>query len=111
MGIHSEIEALDDAWNIGYQRKDVSLLASVLAEDWTGFLLDGRQVSRAELLAAVPTNPDAELGFIRYQTLTFGDVAVTRGSLSADGKHVQSFLRVYARRVGNWRAVSVQVVP
>ena len=41
----------------------------------------------------------------------FGDAAITRGTLYANGRRVQSFLRVYARRAGEWRAVSVQVVP
>ena len=111
MDSQAEIEALDDAWNEGYRRKDVTLLASVLAEDWTGFLPGGRQVGKAELLAGVPSNPDVELGFARHDVLVFGEAAVTRGSLSADGKHVQSFLLVYAWRGGQWQAVSVQVVP
>ena len=111
MDNRAEIEALDDAWNEGYRRKDVSLLATVLAEDWAGFSFDGRQINKAELLAGVPSNPDVELGFARHDVLVFGEAAVTRGSLSADGKHVQSFLRVYVRRGGQWQAVSVQVVP
>ncbi|WP_264775654.1 nuclear transport factor 2 family protein [Deinococcus aetherius] len=103
--------SLDDAWNAAYHRKDAAALERVLADDWLAFFPDGRVVFRAELLAQVPRNPDAALMFERHAARVFGDAAVTRGTLYANGERVQSFLRVYARREGEWRAVSVQVVP
>ena len=57
------------------------------------------------------SNPPASLFFRRQAAQLYGDTAITRGSLSADGVAVQGFLRVYARRGGEWRAVAVQVVP
>ncbi|WP_420595706.1 nuclear transport factor 2 family protein [Deinococcus sp.] len=107
----SEIVALDDAWNQGYQDKDVAGLSRVLADDWLGFGAGELTIERAALLSGVPNNPDAALTFARQAIRLYGDTAVTRGSLTANGVYLQSFLRVYAHRAGSWQAVAVQVVP
>ena len=101
---------LDDAWNAAYQARDAYALAEILADDWTGFLPDGQVVDKRTLLTALGTYPDETLTFTRHAARLYGAVAVTRGGLSVDGAHVQDFLRVYARRGGQWKAVCVQVV-
>ena len=102
---------LDDAWNAAYHRRDPAAMAGVLADDWVGFFPDGRAVFKAELLEGMRHNPPAALMFERHAARVHGDTAFTRGTLYANGKRVQSFFRVYARRDGQWRAVGVQVVP
>ncbi len=102
---------LDDAWNAAYQARDPDALAAILADDWSGFFPNGLMVGKAELLSGMLSNPPARLAFERQAAQIYGDTAVTRGGLSADGVAVQGFLRVYARREGEWRAVAVQVVP
>ncbi|AWN22534.1 nuclear transport factor 2 family protein [Deinococcus irradiatisoli] len=102
---------LDEAWNAAYQARDPEALAPLLADDWSGFFPDGLMVGKAELLAGMLTNPPAQLAFERQAAQLYGDTAITRGGLSADGVAVQGFLRVYARRGGRWQAVAVQVVP
>ncbi len=83
----------------------------ILADDWMAFFPDGQVVFKPDLLEGMRHNPPAALMFERHAARVFGDTAVTRGTLYADGGRMQSFLRVYARRGSEWRAVSVQVVP
>ncbi|MEF2276786.1 nuclear transport factor 2 family protein [Deinococcus sp. YIM 134068] len=106
-----DVLRLDDAWNEAYHRRDPERMARVLADDWMAFFPDGRTVFKPDLLAGMRHNPPAALMFERHAARVYGDTAVTRGTLYANGERVQSFLRVYARRDGEWRAVSVQVVP
>ncbi|WP_420595707.1 nuclear transport factor 2 family protein [Deinococcus sp.] len=103
--------ALDEAWNLAYQRRDPLAMAAVVAEDWRGFFPNGLMVGKAELLKGMLTNAPALLVFERSAAQVYGDTAITRGSLTANGVPVQGFLRVYARRGGAWHAVAVQVVP
>jgi ketosteroid isomerase-like protein len=102
---------LDDRWNAAYHWRDPARMADVLADDWMAFFPDGQVVFKRDLLEGMAHNPPATLVFERHASRVFGDTAVTRGTLYADGERVQSFLRVYARRDGAWAAVSVQVVP
>ena len=108
--LHSVL-SLDDAWNAAYQQRNPAIVADVLADDWRGFFPGGQMIDKAELLRGMLSNPPASLFFRRQAAQLYGDTAITRGSLSADGVAVQGFLRVYARRGGEWRAVAVQVVP
>lgn len=102
---------LDDLWNAAYHHRDAGRMAGVLADDWMAFFPDGTVIFKADLLEGMLHNPPATLAFERHGSRVYGDAAVTRGTLYADGERVQSFLRVFARRDGAWQAVSVQVVP
>ncbi|GAA4023441.1 hypothetical protein GCM10022631_42700 [Deinococcus rubellus] len=102
---------LDDAWNAAYTSRDTQALAELIADDWLGFLPDGAAVGKAALLRALSVYPDELLVFERRAAQVCGDTAFTRGQLSTNGVHAQGFLRVYARRAGQWQAVAVQVVP
>lgn len=108
------ITQLDNLWNEGYQRKDISILLKVLAEDWIAFTPDNNVVTREQLLEAVPTNPEARLEFDEFDIHVFGNTAITKGRLTAnqtDGQvRQQRFIRVYAKRNGEWKAVTAQVI-
>lgn len=103
--------ALDDAWNAAYHHQDPGRLEKLMAEDWLGFFPNGQVVLRADLLQGMQRHSPAALMFERHAAHVYGDTAVTRGTLYANGTRVQSFLRVYARQGGTWRVVCVQVVP
>ena len=107
------VSRLDHTWNGAYQNRDVEALERVLAEDWVAFIPEGRKLTKPEILGAVPHNPDTKLTFDEFEVTLFGDTAITRGRLTAVGAETrrQRFLPVYARRQGQWQAVSVQVVP
>lgn len=102
---------LDDHWNAAYHHRSPDEMAKVLADDWLAFFPDGQVVFKRDALQGMARNPAAILVFERHASRVFGDTAITRGTLYADGQRIQSFLRVYARRAGEWQAVSVQVVP
>lgn len=102
---------LDDMWNAAYHHRDPGRMAGVLADDWMAFFPDGTVIFKPDLLSGMTRNPPATLVFERHASRVYGDTAVTRGTLYADGQRVQSFLRVFARRGETWQAVSVQVVP
>jgi ketosteroid isomerase-like protein len=58
------VTQLDNLWNEGYQRKDISILVKVLADDWIAFTPDNQVITKQQLLKAVSTNPEARLEFI-----------------------------------------------
>jgi hypothetical protein len=108
-----ELEVLNDAWNLAYQRSDLAALEAILAPDWMGFLHDGSSLTRAALLKQLPNNPKATLEFDLFELHVFEETGVTRGRVwirGADFEVVQRFVRVWARRDGQWQAVAVQVV-
>lgn len=103
--------ALDDAWNAAYHHRDPEWLAELVAEDWLGFFPDGQVVRRAGLLEGMRHHPPLALMFERHAARVYDHTAITRSTLYANGTRLQSFLRVYAKRDGRWRAVCAQVVP
>lgn len=109
------VTQLDSLWNEGYQRRDIPILLKVLAEDWIAFTPDNVVITRAQLLEAVTTNPEARLEFNEFDIHVFGDTAITKGRLTAhhvDGEvRQQRFIRIYAKRNNEWKAVSAQVIP
>ena len=103
---------LDSAWNDAYLRNDRSALADILADDFAAVMPSGEPVSKAALMGTPP--PAVSARFSGQAVLVFGDTAVSRGRLQlelTDRKVDQRFLRVYARRHGRWRAVTVAVTP
>jgi ketosteroid isomerase-like protein len=108
----AEIRRLDSAWNDAYLRNDRSRLANILADDFEAAMPSGEPVSKAALMVNPPPAVSAE--FSEQAVRLFGDAAISRGRLKlelTDRKVDQLFLRVYARRNGLWRAVSVAVTP
>lgn len=100
----------DEEWNAAYHHRDPERLMTMLADDWVGFFSDGTIVFKNDLLDGMRHNPPFKLMFERHASLVFGGTGITRGTLYANGERVQSFLRVYAWKGGQWWAVSVQVV-
>lgn len=102
---------LDDAWNAAYRSRDARVLDGLIADDWLGFLPGGQMIGKTVLQRAITAYPEDVLVFERRAAQLYGDTAIVRGELSANGVYSQGFLRVYARRAGKWQAVAVQVVP
>lgn len=108
----AEVRRLDSAWNAAYLRNDRAPLADILADDFSAVLPSGEPVSKAALMVTPP--PAISAAFSEQAVQVFGAAAVSRGRLQldlGDRKVDQRFLRVYARRDGRWRAVSVSVSP
>ena len=108
----AEVLRLDSAWNGAYVRNDRSPLADILADDFAAIMPSGDAVSKAALMVNPP--PALSAAFSEQSVQMFGDTAVSRGRLMlelTDRKVDQRFMRVFARRQGRWRAVSVSVTP
>jgi ketosteroid isomerase-like protein len=109
----AQILRLDSAWNEAYRRHDRSPLADILADDFAAVIPSGESVTKAALMIN-PSQGARSVAFSEQSALVFGDTAVSRGrlQLELDDRCVdQRFLRVFARREGLWRAVSVAVTP
>ncbi len=121
MKTHAEDEAeilrLDSAWNEAYLRRDRRPLANILADDFTA--LDPSGTGKSFGKAMLMINPDASalksMTFSEQSVHVFGNTAISRGriQLEFDGhpKIDQRFVRIFAKRDGAWRAVSVCVTP
>lgn len=108
----AEVERLDAAWNEAYLRYERERLADILADDFTALDAAGRPIDKASLM--VNPRPARSAVFSERQVVVFGDTAISRGRLQLELEDVridQRFLRVFARRGGSWRAVSVAITP
>jgi ketosteroid isomerase-like protein len=109
----AEILWLDEAWNEAYRRHDRAPLADILAEDFTAIGPAGEIVTKAALMVNPPGRARS-VTFSEQSVSVFGDAGLCRGRLQLeleDRRIDQRFLRVFARRNGIWRAVSVAVTP
>jgi ketosteroid isomerase-like protein len=107
-----EILRLDSAWNEAYLRNDRSRLADVLADDFSALTASGEPITKASLMVNPP--PAKAAAFSEQFVKVFGATAISRGRLQLeldDRKVDQRFMRVFAKRDGVWRAVSVAVTP
>jgi ketosteroid isomerase-like protein len=120
MGTQADDEAqilhLDSEWNEAYRRRDRSPLAHILADDFTGLTALGEPITKALLMINPSGQGVKSVTFSEQYVRVFGDTGISRGRLQLeleDGRIVidQRFLRVFAKRDGTWRAVSVAVTP
>ncbi len=104
---------LDKAWNEAYRRHDRSQLETILADDFIALTASGEAITKTTLMIDPPGRAES-LTFSEQEVFVFGDAAVSRGRLRLelqDRTVDQRFLRVFAKRDGRWRAVSVAVTP
>jgi ketosteroid isomerase-like protein len=119
MGTQADDEAqilrLDNEWNEAYRRADRSPLAHILADDFTGWTSLNEPITKAILMINPPGGRPGMATFSEQYVRVFGDTGISRGrlQLADEGRIVvdQRFLRVFAKREGIWRAVSVAVTP
>jgi len=108
-----EVLQLDDAWNEAYRQHDRSRLADILADDFSALTAAGDSITKG-LLMIDPPGRARSVTFSDQEVQVFGDAAISRGRLRLelqDRSVDQWFLRVFAKRDGQWRAVSVAVTP
>jgi ketosteroid isomerase-like protein len=111
----AQILRLDSEWNEAYRRADRAPLAHILADDFTGWTALNESITKALLMINPPGGRPGMAILSEQYVRVFGDTGISRGrlQLADDGRIVvdQRFLRVWARRDGIWRAVSVAVTP
>lgn len=117
MGSQADDEAqilrLDSEWNEAYRRHDRAPLAHILADDFTGWAALGEPVTKAMLAVNRPGRAKS-VTFSEQSVRVFGHTGISRGrlQLELDDRRIdQRFLRVFAKRDGIWKAVSVAVTP
>ena len=109
----AEILRLDTAWNQAYRRHDRAPLADILADDFTALGAAGEPITKAALMVNPPGRARS-VTFSEQSAHAFGDTGLSGGRLQLeleDRRIDQRFLRIFAKREGVWRAVSVAVTP
>ncbi len=122
MGTQADDEAqilrLDSEWNEAYRRRDRSPLEHILADDFTGLTALGEPITKALLMISPSAHGLKSITFSEQFVCVFGGTGISRGRLQLELEDHrirlridQRFLRVFAKRDGTWRAVSVAVTP
>jgi uncharacterized protein DUF4440 len=100
-------------WIAALETRDVARLACSLAQGFTDNNWQGRLITRSEMLAALPSRPDAKLRLQGLRVRRIGAVGIVTGLSSRRG--LQSgldgtvrFTDVFFRQGGRWRAVAAQ---
>ncbi len=110
----AEILRLDNEWNEAYRRAERGPLDHILADDFTGWTALNEPITKAVLMINPPGARAGMATFSEQLVRVFGDTGISRGrlQLELDDRRIdQRFVRVFAKRDGIWRAVSVAVTP
>jgi len=96
-----------------YLACDVARFSTLIADDFTGVLADGRAIDRAEFLRQAAQRPDArDLRLHDVAIREYGDTALVSALVTytrADGAGVRTrYCSVYVRSRGAWTIVWVQ---
>jgi ketosteroid isomerase-like protein len=109
----SAIRQLNDDYVRAFLTCDVGRFRSILADDFTGILADGRVIDKAEFLRQAAERPDArDLRLHEVTIRVYGDTALVGAFVTykrADGSGVRTrYSSLYVRRGGRWAVVWVQ---
>jgi len=107
------IRQMNDDYVRAYLACDVARFRTLLADDFTGVLADGRVIDRAEFLRQAAVPPDARGLRLRDVTIrVYGDTALVGALVAyrrADGTGVRTrYTSLYVRRDSRWAIVWVQ---
>jgi ketosteroid isomerase-like protein len=107
------IRQLNSDYIRAYQAADVARFRSILADDFTGVLADGRVIDKAEFLRMAKDPPDAR--DLRLHDLVihdYGDAVVVGAVVAytrANGTLVRTrYSSLYTRREGRWSVAWTQ---
>lgn len=107
------LRQMNDDYVRAYLACDVARFRTLLADDFTGVLADGRVIDRAEFLRQAAQAPDAR--DLRLHDVTihvYGDAAMVGALVAyrrADGAAVRTrYSALYVRRAGRWSIAWVQ---
>lgn len=107
------LQALEVSVESAFQRADMAYLGRVLADDFQFWTAAGKPLSKPQVLEAYaqpgrfPVRRQTSIAIERH-----GDVAVSNGRLEVrattprEREYIVCYLRLYARRDGQWRLVS-----
>ena len=106
---------VEERWVDALQRRDATVVAAILADDFLDSTYRGELRTKSEALAGIrsPSRADTDQRLSELRVRTWGAVGVVTGinTVSArDGSFSVRvrFTDVFVRRDGGWRAVSAQ---
>jgi hypothetical protein len=107
------IRQLNDDYVRAFLACDVARFRSILADDFTGVLADGRVIDKAEFLRQAKEPPDArDLRLHDVVIREYGETALVGAYVTyrrSDGSGVRTrYSSLYVRRGGRWSMVWVQ---
>jgi ketosteroid isomerase-like protein len=115
--VHKQIESLEMEWRQAQVDNDISVISSLLADDYVGITANGTVETKSQTIA------QRKAGTIRITSLDlddlkvrlYGDTAVVTSKADLQGVNGQSdisgkyrYTRVYNRRLGQWKIVSFE---
>jgi hypothetical protein len=109
------VVATEHRWVAALEHRDSAALECILAPRFTDTSWRGEQISRAQVMKALPTRPASTLDLTELRPMLIGDVATVRGvNTQRSGSHVIGsvrFVDLFVYRSGRWQAVSAQETP
>lgn len=116
MGAEDEVLALERTWGVAPLVRDLQTVSRVTADDWIGVAPTGAVMSKADLLEMLSSCPPPfeSAVYDDVQLRIYGQTAVVTSFFRGEGQDVkleQRFMRVYAKREGQWQCVVTQIVP
>jgi ketosteroid isomerase-like protein len=109
---------VEAAWSTAFVHKDVAVLSSTIADDWTGQNDSGKTETKAGLIASVKSGETAITSMTNHdlKVRVFGKIAVVQGAddekSSYGGKDTSgtyTWMDVFENRGGKWMAIASQV--
>jgi hypothetical protein len=109
---------VEAAWSTAFVHKDVAVLSSTIADDWTGQNDSGKTETKAGLIASVKSGETAITSMTNHDVKVriFGKIAVVQGAddekSSYKGKDTSgtyTWMDVLELRGGKWVAVASQI--
>ena len=109
---------VEAAWSTAFVHKDVAVLSSTIADDWTGQNDSGKTETKAGLIASVKSGEMAITSMTNHdlKVRVFGNIAVVQGAddekSSYKGKDTSgsyTWMDVLENRGGKWMAIASQV--
>ena len=107
---------LERTWGVAPVEGDLDTVGRVVADDWVGVAPTGETMSKADLLEMLAANPGVfdTVAYDDVSVRVYGAAAVVMSAFRGTGKEMtlsQRYLRVYAKRNGEWQCVATQIVP
>jgi ketosteroid isomerase-like protein len=115
--VHKQIEALEMQWRQAQIDGNVSVISSLLADDYVGISANGTIEDKSQAIAQrkAGTIRITQLDLDDLKVRLYGDTAVVTSRAELQGVNGQSdisgkyrYTRVYNRRLGQWKIVSFE---
>jgi ketosteroid isomerase-like protein len=113
-GPAAQVQALEDALNAAWLRRDTLTLGRLIGEDFRGITADGGSLAKADMLRAAAQTQENATEYTDRTARAFGNVVVTTGRITDRGRRtsgepftvVTLVTFVWVRRPVGWQLVA-----